>query len=153
MVEIIESRLPRGLVKTPPPPIAEVPYPEHAWNPITHFLTGACLARAGFNRKAAYATLAMTLAAEMPDLDTLWGFRGPVAAFSTIAESRTRLSACRLKGWWCCRGLAGASLAAAAGGGGFGGSELPPRSTRPTSPWNARSPLLRCAGVCSTDLC
>ena len=31
--------------------------------PITHFMTGACLARAGFNRKAAYATLAMTLAA------------------------------------------------------------------------------------------
>lgn len=49
--------------------------------PVTHFLTGACLARAGFNRKAAYATLAMTLAAEMPDVDTLWGFRGPVAAF------------------------------------------------------------------------
>jgi inner membrane protein len=49
--------------------------------PVTHFLTGACLARAGFNRKAAYATLAMTLAAEAPDLDTLWAVRGPVAAF------------------------------------------------------------------------
>ena len=49
--------------------------------PVTHFLTGACLGRAGFNRKAAYATLAMTLAAEMPDLDTLWGLRGPVAGF------------------------------------------------------------------------
>ncbi len=49
--------------------------------PVTHFLTGACLARAGFNRKAAYATLAMTLAAEAPDLDTLWGFGGPVAGF------------------------------------------------------------------------
>lgn len=49
--------------------------------PVTHFLTGACLARAGFNRKAAYATLAMTLAAEAPDLDVFWGFRGPVAAF------------------------------------------------------------------------
>ncbi|HEV2619187.1 MAG TPA: metal-dependent hydrolase, partial [Acidobacteriaceae bacterium] len=49
--------------------------------PVTHFLTGACLARAGFNRKAAYATLAMTLAAEMPDLDTLWSFGGPVAGF------------------------------------------------------------------------
>jgi len=48
--------------------------------PITHFLTGACLARAGFNRKAAYATLAMTLAAEAPDLDTLWSAGGPVAA-------------------------------------------------------------------------
>jgi len=48
--------------------------------PITHFLTGACLSRAGFNRKTAYATLAMTLAAEAPDIDILWGFRGPVAA-------------------------------------------------------------------------
>jgi inner membrane protein len=50
-------------------------------DPVTHFLTGACLARSGFNRKAAYATLAMTLAAEAPDLDILWGFRGPVAGF------------------------------------------------------------------------
>lgn len=49
--------------------------------PVTHFLTGACLARAGFNRKTAYATLAMTLAAEAPDLDILWGLRGPVAGF------------------------------------------------------------------------
>lgn len=48
--------------------------------PVTHFLTGACLGRAGFNRKTAYATLAMTLAAEAPDIDMLWGFRGPVAA-------------------------------------------------------------------------
>ncbi len=48
--------------------------------PLTHFLTGACLSRAGFNRRTAYATLAMTLAAEAPDLDVLWAFRGPVAA-------------------------------------------------------------------------
>ncbi len=49
--------------------------------PVTHFLTGACLARAGFNRKAAYATLAMTLAAEAPDSDVLWSIRGPIAGF------------------------------------------------------------------------
>jgi inner membrane protein len=49
--------------------------------PITHLMTGACLARAGFNRKAAYATVAMTLAAEAPDLDTLWSIKGPLAAF------------------------------------------------------------------------
>ena len=49
--------------------------------PVTHFMTGACLARAGFNRKAAYATLAMTLAAEAPDLDTLWSVKGPIASF------------------------------------------------------------------------
>lgn len=49
--------------------------------PVTHFLTGACLGRAGFNRKTAYATLAMTLAAEAPDLDVIWGFGGPVTGF------------------------------------------------------------------------
>lgn len=46
--------------------------------PVTHFLTGACLGRAGFNRKTAYATLAAVLAAEAADLDILWGFAGPV---------------------------------------------------------------------------
>ncbi len=46
--------------------------------PVTHFLTGACLGRAGFNRKTAYATLAAALAAEAADLDVLWGFAGPV---------------------------------------------------------------------------
>jgi inner membrane protein len=50
-------------------------------DPITHLMTGAVLARTGFNRKAAYATLAMTLAAEAPDLDVLWSIRGPIAAF------------------------------------------------------------------------
>ena len=50
--------------------------------PITHFLTGAVLARAGFNRKTALATATMTLAAEAPDLDVLWGFKGPVVAFA-----------------------------------------------------------------------
>lgn len=46
--------------------------------PVTHFLTGACIGRAGFNRKTAYATLAAVLAAEAADLDILWGFSGPV---------------------------------------------------------------------------
>jgi len=49
--------------------------------PVTHFLTGACLSRTGFNRKTAYATLAMTLAAEASDIDVFWGFRGPVTGF------------------------------------------------------------------------
>lgn len=48
-------------------------------DPVTHCLTGACLARSGFRRKTAYATAAMVLAAEAPDLDTLWSIRGPVA--------------------------------------------------------------------------
>lgn len=48
--------------------------------PVTHFLTGACLGRSGFNRTTAYATLAMTLAAEAPDIDVSWAIRGPVAA-------------------------------------------------------------------------
>ncbi|MGB8028478.1 MAG: metal-dependent hydrolase [Terracidiphilus sp.] len=46
--------------------------------PVTHFLTGACLGRAGFNRKTAYATLVAVLAAEAADLDILWGLGGPV---------------------------------------------------------------------------
>jgi inner membrane protein len=50
--------------------------------PITHFLTGAVLARAGFNRKTALATATMTLAAEAPDIDVLWRFKGPVYAFA-----------------------------------------------------------------------
>ena len=50
--------------------------------PVTHFLTGACLGRSGFNRKTAYATLAMTLAAEAPDLDMFWRLRGPVDEFA-----------------------------------------------------------------------
>jgi inner membrane protein len=46
--------------------------------PITHFLTGACIGRAGLNRKTAYATLAAVLAAEAADMDVLWGIAGPV---------------------------------------------------------------------------
>jgi inner membrane protein len=46
--------------------------------PITHFLTGACIGRAGLNRKTAYATLAAVLAAEAADIDMLWSFAGPV---------------------------------------------------------------------------
>lgn len=48
--------------------------------PVTHFLTGACIGRAGLNRKTAYATLAAVLAAEAADLDVFWGFAGPVDA-------------------------------------------------------------------------
>jgi inner membrane protein len=44
--------------------------------PVTHFLTGACLGRAGLNRKTALATLTLTLAAEAPDLDVVGRFWG-----------------------------------------------------------------------------
>ncbi len=50
-------------------------------DPVTHLMTGACLARTGFNRRTAYATVVMTLAAEAPDLDTLWGLGGPIDSF------------------------------------------------------------------------
>ncbi|MGD0732290.1 MAG: metal-dependent hydrolase [Terracidiphilus sp.] len=46
--------------------------------PITHFLTGACIGRAGLNRKTACATLAAVLAAEAADMDILWSLAGPV---------------------------------------------------------------------------
>ena len=50
--------------------------------PITHFLTGACLGRSGFNRKTALATATMTLAAEAPDLDIFGQFGGPAFGFA-----------------------------------------------------------------------
>ena len=49
--------------------------------PVTHILTGAVLARTGLNRRAAYATAAMAIAAEFPDIDTLWSARGPLTGF------------------------------------------------------------------------
>jgi inner membrane protein len=51
--------------------------------PITHFLTGACMGRSGLNRKTALATLTLTLAAEAPDLDVIAGIvRGPAFGFA-----------------------------------------------------------------------
>ena len=50
--------------------------------PITHFLFGANLARAGLNRKTAYATLTLTLAAESPDLDVVGRFAGRAFGFA-----------------------------------------------------------------------
>ncbi len=50
--------------------------------PITHFLTGACLARTGFNRKSALATATMTLAAEAPDIDVVGTFKDPIFGFA-----------------------------------------------------------------------
>jgi inner membrane protein len=48
-------------------------------DPLTHFLTGACLGRAGFNRKSALTTLTMVLAAEAADVDILWGLKSGTA--------------------------------------------------------------------------
>lgn len=50
--------------------------------PLTHFLTGACLGRAGFNRKTALATLTLTLATESPDIDLVAYFGGSVTGFA-----------------------------------------------------------------------
>ncbi len=50
--------------------------------PVTHFLTGACMGRAGLNRKTALATLTLTLAAEAPDLDVFSRLRGPAFGFA-----------------------------------------------------------------------
>ena len=49
-------------------------------DPLTHFLTGACLGRAGFNRKSALTTLTMVLAAEAADIDVVWALKGSTAA-------------------------------------------------------------------------
>ncbi len=51
--------------------------------PITHFLTGACISRAaGLNRRTLYATATCVLAAEAADLDIVGYFRGPVFGFA-----------------------------------------------------------------------
>ena len=50
--------------------------------PVTHFLLGANLGRAGLNRKTALATATMTLAAEASDLDVLGNLKGPVFGFA-----------------------------------------------------------------------
>ena len=47
-------------------------------DPVTHFLSGACLGRAGLNRKTGLATLTLVLAAEAPDLDVFAYFGGSV---------------------------------------------------------------------------
>ena len=56
--------------------------PANRLEPITHFLTGACIGRAGLNRKTGLATATLTLAAEAPDLDVFGQFRGPVFGFA-----------------------------------------------------------------------
>jgi len=50
--------------------------------PVTHFLLGAAMGRAGLNRKTALATATLTLAAEAPDLDVLGNLKGPVFGFA-----------------------------------------------------------------------
>lgn len=50
--------------------------------PITHLLTGACLARAGLNRKSALAATTLILAAEAPDIDVITEFGGRVFGFA-----------------------------------------------------------------------
>ena len=47
-------------------------------DPVTHMLTGACVSRAGLNRKTALATLTLTLAFEAPDIDSATYFWGGV---------------------------------------------------------------------------
>jgi inner membrane protein len=44
--------------------------------PVTHFLFGAAMGRAGLNRRTGLATATLTLAAEAPDLDVLSCFGG-----------------------------------------------------------------------------
>lgn len=43
---------------------------------ITHTLTGIALSKAGFDRKTRFATLAMVLASNLPDVDVVTAFKG-----------------------------------------------------------------------------
>ena len=47
-------------------------------DPVTHMLTGACVSRAGLNRKTALATLTLALAFEAPDIDSATYFWGGI---------------------------------------------------------------------------
>ncbi len=47
--------------------------------PLTHMLTGACLSRAGLNRKTGLATLTLALALESPDVDAVSYVGGSVS--------------------------------------------------------------------------
>jgi inner membrane protein len=49
--------------------------------PVTHFLTGACMGRAGLNRTSRWATATLVLAAEAPDLDIFYSFINRVRGF------------------------------------------------------------------------
>ena len=60
--------------------------------PVTHFLTGATLARTGFNRKTALATVTMMLAAEAADMDIVaYGEGLGLRSSSSTAASPIRL--------------------------------------------------------------
>jgi inner membrane protein len=88
--------------------------------PVTHFLTGACIGRAGLNRKTAYATLAGVLAAEAADMDIVWAFRGPVEELKhhrgiTHTFIAAPVVAAVIVGLVACCTLAGASPQAQAG--------------------------------------
>lgn len=50
--------------------------------PITHLLFGACMGRAGLNRRTALATATLTLAAEAPDIDVFASLKGPAFGFA-----------------------------------------------------------------------
>jgi inner membrane protein len=45
---------------------------------ITHTLTGLAISQAGFNRKTRYATLAIVVGSNLPDIDSVSGFWGSV---------------------------------------------------------------------------
>lgn len=45
---------------------------------LTHTLTGIAISQAGFNRKTRYATLALVIGSNLPDLDSVTGFWGNV---------------------------------------------------------------------------
>ena len=46
---------------------------------LTHTLTGIAISQAGFNRKTRYATLALVIGSNLPDIDSVSGFWGSIA--------------------------------------------------------------------------
>jgi inner membrane protein len=50
-------------------------------DPLTHILAGSVMSRAGLNRKTGLATAVLAISAEIPDIDVLTNFDGPVLGF------------------------------------------------------------------------
>ncbi|HKT12615.1 MAG TPA: metal-dependent hydrolase [Terriglobia bacterium] len=97
---------------------------------ITHTLTGIAISQAGFNRKTRFATLALVIGSNLPDIDSLSGFWGGV----TYLEHHRGITHSII-------GVAALGIALAAGTY-FLGERVRPKTTGP--PLDGRWLLLAC---------
>ena len=62
-------------------------------------LTGACVSRAGLNRKTALATLTLILAFEAPDIDSVTYIWGPITGLEHHRGITHSLIGSAISGW------------------------------------------------------